>query len=236
MVKFRLRQSVHVLVIGAAFASAQAYGETAEAGADDADGSGYDSTEFNGLNFDDVPTCRGSYDAGDWGWENNARCRISRNAPGDGRPGGGGGRPGGGGGDNRPGGGGGDNRPGGGGGDNRPGDGRPGGGRPGGGGGGGGGWPGYPECRSPWSDPDGDGWGWENGRTCRTFPRRGGGGGGGGQYCNNTYDPQRTGWGYENGRACRMPPWNYPYCQSNYDEDGDGFGWENNGACRLWNT
>ena len=46
------------------------------------------------------------------------------------------------------------------------------------------------------SDPDGDGWGWENGRSCRVqdVPR-----------CSNrASDPDGDGWGWENGRSCKV--------------------------------
>jgi hypothetical protein len=72
---------------------------------------------------------------------------------------------------------------------------------------------GYPYCANgSASDPDGDGWGWENNASCvvrgsRADPAAGSGGG-----------------TASNG---------YPYCAngSASDPDGDGWGWENNASC-----
>ena len=63
---------------------------------------------------------------------------------------------------------------------------------------------GYPICCDSGSDPDGDGWGWENNQSC--------------------YVEQSSGCGtYVNG---------YPVCcDSGSDPDGDGWGWENNQSC-----
>jgi mannan endo-1,4-beta-mannosidase len=64
---------------------------------------------------------------------------------------------------------------------------------------------GYPYCASSASDPDGDGWGWENSRSCVVR-----GGAADVQYARN----------------------GYPYCaSSSSDPDGDGWGWEFNRSC-----
>ncbi|MFD7964669.1 cellulase family glycosylhydrolase [Streptomyces zaomyceticus] len=71
---------------------------------------------------------------------------------------------------------------------------------------------GYPYCTNgSSSDPDGDGWGWENQRSCVV---RGGSADTGGS----------TGGTAPNG---------YPYCThgSSSDPDGDGWGWENQRSC-----
>jgi len=54
----------------------------------------------------------------------------------------------------------------------------------------------YPMCRDPSSDPDGDGWGWENGKSCKvsSFP-----------FCKSASDPDGDGWGWENGKSCVVP-------------------------------
>jgi hypothetical protein len=58
----------------------------------------------------------------------------------------------------------------------------------------------YPVCMYPWSDPDGDGWGWEMWGACvmnpavqaPTFPT-----------CKSAAsDPDGDGWGWENFRSC----------------------------------
>lgn len=90
----------------------------------------------------------------------------------------------------------------------------------------------YPTCSSPAVDPDGDGWGWENGRSCRV------------ESSNRDYptcssassDPDGDGWGWENGRSCRVESSDrdYPTCSSaSSDPDGDGWGWENGRSCRV---
>ncbi|MEO3853819.1 carbohydrate-binding domain-containing protein [Acrocarpospora sp. B8E8] len=73
---------------------------------------------------------------------------------------------------------------------------------------------GYPYCvNGSSSDPDGDGWGWENNQSCvvrgsLADPAAGSGTGG-------------------------TAPNGYPYCVngSSSDPDGDGWGWENNRSC-----
>ncbi|AWB65998.1 beta-mannosidase [Saccharobesus litoralis] len=58
----------------------------------------------------------------------------------------------------------------------------------------------YPNCSSAAADPDGDGWGWENGQSCivvnthapNGFP-----------YCSSSsVDPDGDGWGWENNGSC----------------------------------
>jgi len=62
-------------------------------------------------------------------------------------------------------------------------------------------------CSRPDSDPDGDGWGWENGRSCEA--------GDAGPIVPDDNNPT-------------------PYCRlSNSDPDGDGWGWEQGRSCRV---
>ncbi|MEU2241155.1 cellulase family glycosylhydrolase [Streptomyces sp. NPDC018338] len=73
---------------------------------------------------------------------------------------------------------------------------------------------GYPYCANGGSsDPDGDGWGWENSRSCVVRGSAADTGSGGG-----------TGGTAPNG---------YPYCANggSSDPDGDGWGWENSRSC-----
>ncbi|HEX8406751.1 MAG TPA: cellulase family glycosylhydrolase [Duganella sp.] len=56
-----------------------------------------------------------------------------------------------------------------------------------------------PTCASAASDPDGDGWGWENGQSCQvvvaaTAP----------DCASAASDPDGDGWGWENGRSCKV--------------------------------
>ncbi|MET9724514.1 cellulase family glycosylhydrolase [Streptomyces zaomyceticus] len=71
---------------------------------------------------------------------------------------------------------------------------------------------GYPYCADgSSSDPDGDGWGWENQRSCVV----------------------RGGAADTGGNAGGTAPNGYPYCAdgSSSDPDGDGWGWENQRSC-----
>ncbi|MEU7298454.1 carbohydrate-binding domain-containing protein, partial [Streptomyces exfoliatus] len=60
------------------------------------------------------------------------------------------------------------------------------------------------------SDPDGDGWGWENSRSCVV-----------------------RGSAADTGTGGGTAPNGYPYCAagSASDPDGDGWGWENSRSC-----
>jgi hypothetical protein len=98
----------------------------------------------------------------------------------------------------------------------------------------------YPTCSSASSDPDGDGWGWENNRSCKVATTSGSG-----NYpnCSNaSSDPDGDGWGWENNRSCKVisgsgTSGNNPICtNSSSDPDGDGWGWENNQSCRVANN
>ncbi|HEX8627381.1 MAG TPA: carbohydrate-binding domain-containing protein, partial [Catenuloplanes sp.] len=73
---------------------------------------------------------------------------------------------------------------------------------------------GYQYCVNAATDPDGDGWGWENNQSCVVRGGRvdtGGGSGGtapnGFPYCvNAASDPDGDGWGWENNRSCVVRP------------------------------
>ncbi len=73
-------------------------------------------------------------------------------------------------------------------------------------------------CKSAAADPDGDGWGWESEHTCRIT------------LCQSiASDPDGDGWGWENNRSCQTA-----VCSSgSTDPDGDGWGWENGRSCRV---
>ena len=100
-----------------------------------------------------------------------------------------------------------------------------------GGGTGGGNGGGYPTCSSAAVDPDGDGWGWENGQSCVVDN---GSAGGYPECSSSAVDPDGDGWGWENGQSCVVVvnecSWygtTYPLC----DNTSSGWGWENNATC-----
>ncbi|MEM8925590.1 MAG: carbohydrate-binding domain-containing protein [Actinomycetota bacterium] len=79
-----------------------------------------------------------------------------------------------------------------------------------------------PVCASAASDPDGDGWGWENERSCRVVADGGGSDGFGGSdesggseevaaggstpFCYSRSTVGSNGWGWEDERSCRAVP------------------------------
>jgi len=101
-----------------------------------------------------------------------------------------------------------------------------------------------PTCQSASSDSDGDGFGWENGNSCRVgaapaSTAR--------PTCSSpASDPDGDGWGFENGNSCVVSTSSgsgsssgagssaRPSCVSlASDPDGDGYGWENNDTCLV---
>lgn len=112
-------------------------------------------------------------------------------------------------------------------------------------------------CLYAGSDPDGDGWGWESGLSCRvtaqTLPGDGGGETNGFTFQNvsnnppcilEDSDPDGDGWGWEDGMSClffgtgTITTFNVepPACESAAsDADGDGWGWENHATCVVTN-
>lgn len=58
----------------------------------------------------------------------------------------------------------------------------------------------YPTCASSASDPDGDGWGWENNQSCKVAS-------GSTSYptcASAASDPDGDGWGWENNQSCKV--------------------------------
>jgi len=51
-----------------------------------------------------------------------------------------------------------------------------------------------PTCSSAASDPDGDGWGWENNQSCKVAPK----------CASAASDPDGDGWGWENNQSCMV--------------------------------
>lgn len=51
-----------------------------------------------------------------------------------------------------------------------------------------------PVCVSAASDPDGDGWGWENNQSCKVIP----------DCASAASDPDGDGWGWENNQSCKV--------------------------------
>lgn len=92
-------------------------------------------------------------------------------------------------------------------------------------------------CASAASDSDGDGFGFENGQSCRVRPMMAMGP----MICANgsASDPDGDGWGWETGMSCLVQGSAadtartvFPACtSSDSDSDGDGFGFENNASC-----
>jgi len=59
-----------------------------------------------------------------------------------------------------------------------------------------------PVCKSASSDPDGDGWGWENNRSCTVHVQQTSSV----IWCTSrSSDSDGDGWGWENNRSCKMP-------------------------------
>ncbi len=113
---------------------------------------------------------------------------------------------------------------------------------------------GIPYCESNQSDPDGDGYGWENGKSCLVRANNND------EndtnitdndsqaiiYCKSAKsDPDGDGYGWENGKSCKVKvkqnnentngdPQAIIYCLSDEsDPDGDGYGWENGKSCTV---
>jgi hypothetical protein len=115
-------------------------------------------------------------------------------------------------------------------------------------------------CQSPDSDPDGDGWGWENNASCvveGTSAESSATVSTVNECAFLSSDMDGDGWGWENGTSCRISESSgagQPEAQSsNYepvfdnsgklvcqlaesDPDNDGYGWENNASCIVPGT
>ncbi len=107
-----------------------------------------------------------------------------------------------------------------------------------------------PACSNALSDPDGDGYGWENNASCiatsqplstSDLPATSGI-----PVCQSTgSDPDGDGYGWEQGASCLVSGQangattttsasDTVYCQSGAsDPDGDGWGWENSQSCLV---
>ena len=114
-------------------------------------------------------------------------------------------------------------------------------------------------CSNAGMDADGDGYGWENEKSCIVAGSKADkhpncassdsdpdGDGWGWEnekscivvtHCKSTgSDPDGDGWGWENDKSCVVVKTSgrYPACASaNSDPDGDGYGWENNATCLV---
>lgn len=100
-------------------------------------------------------------------------------------------------------------------------------------------------CSRKVADHDGDGWDWENGRSCIVYRQVST------SSANSAFptctqpdaDIDGDGWGWENGSTCKVSDGksdnlvttaegSWPYCaESDSDPDGDGWGWENEQSC-----
>lgn len=107
---------------------------------------------------------------------------------------------------------------------------------------------GFQQCSSANSDPDGDGYGWENGQTCLTAATgnnsdsNSGNNGNAAPLCTSAdSDEDGDGWGWENNQSCIVAAsagnsvtdsTETPICQqASSDPDHDGWGWENSRSC-----
>ena len=87
-------------------------------------------------------------------------------------------------------------------------------------------------CESPASDPDGDGWGWENEQSCRVIANPAG------PTVPDTTGPDTTGPDTAGPDTPIAEPTDnaggLPFClDPASDPDGDGFGWEQNASCLV---
>ena len=92
-----------------------------------------------------------------------------------------------------------------------------------------------PACISPLADPDGDGYGWENGKSCDVVIKS----------TNSSaicLDADGDGWGWNGTTSCKTAEYkatNIPTQSSNptsppcVDIDGDGWGWNGTSSCKM---
>ena len=110
-----------------------------------------------------------------------------------------------------------------------------------------------PVCESASSDPDGDGYGWENNNSCIVAASSPTSGGGLPACQSADSDSDGDGYGWENNASCRVaantaatpagptpststatPSAERPACVlAASDPDGDGYGWENGATCLV---
>lgn len=98
----------------------------------------------------------------------------------------------------------------------------------------------FDRCSSAAVDPDGDGWGTENGKNCVVVTDETSRAVIGNPLCaSTTSDPDGDGWGWENEESCIVvsgmsEDTSAPICTTaDSDPDGDGWGWENELSCRA---
>ena len=109
-----------------------------------------------------------------------------------------------------------------------------------------------PICTSSVSDPDGDGWGWENNQSCLVSGATAASvapaatSATGTPICANSgSDPDGDGYGWENNQSCLVSgstaasatpaatPATRACTSASSDSDGDGWGWENGQSCLV---
>ena len=95
-----------------------------------------------------------------------------------------------------------------------------------------------PVCTQTDSDPDNDGWGWENSASC-IVPGSGVDSPDYAVCVLSASDPDGDGWGWENNQSCKVRSVKVddpvPYClTTTSDSDGDGWGWENGKSCLVY--
>jgi len=101
-----------------------------------------------------------------------------------------------------------------------------------------------PQCSSAQTDPDGDGWGFENGQSCLVAAARSANVTvqAGRPVCTGAAINNGDGWGWENNQPCVYASGtgaqaaadssgSRPVCTSAAIDNGDGWGWENNQPC-----
>lgn len=84
---------------------------------------------------------------------------------------------------------------------------------------------GTPACQLPGADPDGDGWGWEQGASCLVQ--------GGVTPVSSCIDLDGDGWGWDGSATCQVDGTGGGSGSDCVDSDGDGWGWGPQGSCRV---
>lgn len=82
-----------------------------------------------------------------------------------------------------------------------------------------------PVCQQSDSDPDDDGWGWENEQSCVV------------KDMSSTdaacIDTDGDGWGWDGHASCLVPVIENPRIDLCVDTDGDGYGWDGSDTCLV---
>ncbi len=100
----------------------------------------------------------------------------------------------------------------------------------------------FARCANAFSDPERDGWGWENGKTCVVIEETGYAATGHPMCSSAASDPDGDGWGWEHEKSCIVISGatdnsNAPVCKTvRSDPDGDGWSSENGRNCRVPGT